>query len=130
MVKEISDAMNTHDDESHSDSSNQSGGNLTALLVRIQRQLSHLERKMDNMISILQERHPRGNSSVERPYYKKPPSRAFQAPGRFDNRKFQKRDEKSGEDGSDQKFYSRFTKQNGPSGHRKRTFPRKPQKRK
>jgi hypothetical protein len=128
MAKEISEAMNGHDDERRSDPSNQSGGNATALLVKIQRQLSHLERKMDNMISLLQERNSRGNSSLERSFHKKPPSRASQVPGRFDSRKFQKRNEKSGEEDAGLKFYSRFTKQNGQSGHRKRTFQRKPQK--
>ena len=120
--------MISHDEARHADSSNQSSRNATSLLLTMQTRLSRLERKMDDILGILQERHYRGNPSVERSFHKKPLLNS-RASGRFDNRKFEKRNEKSGEEGMGLKFYSRFTKQNGNSRHGKKTFPLKPQKR-
>jgi hypothetical protein len=110
--------------------SNQSDRNPSPLLIKIEQRLFHLERKMDSIISMLQEIQNSGNPQAEKPFKQKSLLRTSPASSRSGSRKIEKRNERSREKKPDQKFYSRFSKQSETSGPRKKTFRSKPQKRK
>jgi hypothetical protein len=129
MVKENSNEMHGHEDAGTPDSSDQPESKVAFLLIKIQHQLSRLERQMESIVSMMQERRYGGSASHDKPFRKKPFVGASRASGRFDSRRIEKRNEKPGEKDADQKFYSRFSKQNGRSGPGKKPFQRKPQKR-
>ena len=131
-MKENQTDVDRHYDAGHHDRSNQSGGNHASILANIQRQLFHLEKKMDSILGMLQEKQYRGSSPGDKPYRKNPALNASRKSGRFDNPRGGKRDEKSGGKDSGEKFYSRFSRPDGRSGHGSgnKPFRRKPQKRK
>ena len=113
-------------DHSSYDLPEQSGSDVASLLLKMQRQLVFLEKKIDSLIYQLQEGQPRGSSS-DKPFRKKPFSRTASPAGhsrRYENKEWK---EKPGKKDSDQGFYSRFSKTEGNrgSGPRKKPFHHK-----
>jgi hypothetical protein len=110
---------------------NQSGINATSMLIKIQRQLLHLEKKVDSLINML-EKENSGNLSADKPYRKNVLLKTSRAPGRSGSHRKEKGKEKSGDKGPDQAFYSKFIKTNRRPGQglRNKPFHHKSKKRK
>lgn len=118
--------MNKTSDRDIPAPSDQSGGDVAAVLKKIQLQLVYLEKKIDGLVNQLQERQYRENSSVDRPFAKKSHSKTKPVSGRSRSRENKKHGAKPEGKGSDQPFYSRFRKADGRpgSGSRKKSHHR------
>jgi hypothetical protein len=104
-----------HNDPHFSDGSDR---DVPSMLMKIQRQLTFIENKLDSLISQLQEgRHPERISDGIRAQ-KKSFLRVLPSPGRTRSRekKKQKAGFRSEEKDGDQPFYSRFRKPGGGPG--------------
>ena len=129
-MKKHTTEINRNNDQRHPDMSNQSDNNASSLLIKIEHRLFHLERKVDSIISMLQEKQNSDNSQAEKPFKKKSLLRISKTSGRSNNRRPEKRNEGSGKNDPGETFYSRFAKpykRSGPNS-RNKPFHRKPGK--
>ncbi|MBN2319883.1 MAG: hypothetical protein JXR49_12430 [Acidobacteria bacterium] len=110
----------------------QSGEDIVGMLIKMQRQLLFLEKKIDSLMHHLQEKPYRENSSTDRHFARKSYSKPLSISGRPRRHGSEKQREQSEEKGSDQAFYSKFRKTNGRpgAGPRKKPFHHKQKKRK
>jgi len=115
-----------------SDMPDQSDMDAASQLTKMQRQLLYLERKIDSLIDLLQEKQPRGNSPAGKPFRKRPFSKGPSSSGYVRRHDSKEQREASEERGSDQAFYSKFRKTGGRpgSGPRKRPSYHKQKERK
>ena len=117
-------------DRDISDQRDQSGGDVASLLMKIQRQLLFLERKIDRLTLQLQEKQYREDSSLDKkPYTPRPYSKSSSISGRVRSQRKERYRETSEEKGLDKAFYSKFRKTNGHPGSRKKPFQHKKRKR-
>lgn len=118
-------------DNNRSNLPDQSGKDVASLLLKMQRQLIFLEKKIDNLISQLQEKPYRESSHFDKPYRKKSFSKASPTSRHSRSYSNEKQKESSDDKGSDQAFYSKYRKTNGPSGSgsQKKPFHHKQKKR-
>jgi hypothetical protein len=132
ILKRETTLMSRHIEHDSPGIGNQSGGDETSMLIKIQRQLLHIEKKVDSLINMLQEKEYRGNLSAGKPYRKNALLKTSRAPGRSGRHRNEKGKEKSGDKGPDQGFYSKFIKTNGHPGQGSgsKPFNHKRQKRK
>jgi hypothetical protein len=109
-----------------------SGGDVAAILKKIQRQLVFLEKKIDGLVNHLQGRSYREDFPADRSYAQKSQVNSLPVTGHSRRPEKKKRRGKSEEKGSDQAFYSKFRKTSVPpgSGSRKKPFHRKKKVRK
>ena len=123
--------MSKHVDPDNSDRGNRSGGDPIFLLTKIHRQLLYLEKKVDRLINMLQEKGSGGNLSAGKLHQKNVLLKTSRTSGRSGIHGNEKGKEKSGNNGSDQVFYSKFNKTTGRFGQglRKKPFHRKSPKR-
>jgi len=114
-------------DRGNSAPAGQPGGDVMSLLLKMQRQLVFLEKKIDSLMHQLQERQYRENSYEDKVFTKKSHSKTKPVSGRLHSRENKKYREKSEEKGPEQAFYSKFRKTNAPlgSGSRKKPFHHK-----
>jgi hypothetical protein len=108
----------------------QSGGDVASLLIKMQRQLLFLERKIDRLMLQLQEKQYREDSSMDKPYAHGHSSKSSSVSGRVRSQGKEKHREKAEEKGSSKPFYSKFRETNGHPGSRKKPFHHKKKKRK
>jgi len=119
----------------------QSDKDVVSLLMKMQRQLLYLEKKIDILIKQSQEkphrgnpsseRPYRGNSSSEKPYRKKSYIKPLRSSGHSRRHGSEEKRDSTGEKNSDQAFYSKFRKrdENRGAGPRKKPSYRKPKTR-
>jgi hypothetical protein len=105
----------------------QSDGDVASLLIKMQRQLLFLEKKIDRLMLQLQEKQYREDSSTNKPYTPRPYSKSSAISGRVRSQRKGKKREKAEEKGSDKAFYSKFRVTDGHPGFgpRKKPFRRK-----
>ena len=115
--------MSKRVDPDNSDRGNRSGGDPIFLLTKIQRQLLHLEKKVDSLINMLQEKGSGGNLSADKPYRKHVPLKTSRAPRQSGSHRNERGKKKSGNKGSGQIFYSKFSKTTGRPGQGLRSKP-------
>lgn len=108
-----------------------SGDEILSLLLKMQRQLLFLEKKIDSLMHHFQDKKYRENSS-DKPFSKKSSSKPLPISRSTRSSENKKHREKPAENGSDKTFYSRFLKTNGNPGSnsRKKPFHHKTKKRK
>ncbi len=123
MIMKGTTQMSKHVDPDNSDRGNRSSGDPIFLLTKIQRQLLHLEKKVDSLINMLQEKGSGGNLSARKPHRKNVLLKTSQTSGRSGTHGNEKGKEKSGNNGSDQVFYSKFSKTTRLPGQGLRSKP-------
>jgi hypothetical protein len=114
-------------DNSSTDRAAQSGRDVASLLVKIQRQLVFLEKKIDILIHQSQENPDSRDPSIEKPYRKKPFIKPLRTSGPYRYHGKEEKGDSSGEKNSDKAFYSRYRKSKGnrSSGSRKKpSYPK------
>ena len=121
--------MNKSIDRDISDQRDQSGGDVASLLMKIQRQLLFLEKKIDRLMLQLQEKPYREGSPMDKTFTHKPYSKSSSISGRVRSQRKEKQREKAEEKGSDKAFYSKFRKTDRHPGSRKKPFQHKKRKR-
>lgn len=110
-------------DNSNTDRPAQSGRDVASLLVKIQRQLVFLEKKIDILIHQSQENPYSRDPSIEKPYRKKPFIKPQRTSGPSRRHGKEEKGESPGEKNSDQAFYSRYRKSKGNRGAGPRKKP-------
>jgi hypothetical protein len=105
-------------------------GDVASLLIKMQRQLHFLEKKIDRLALQLQEKQYREDSSMDKPYTPRPYSKSSSISARVRNQRKEKHREKAEERGPDKAFYSKFrvTNRHPGSDSRKKPFHHKKKK--
>lgn len=110
-MKEHSTDTQRHRDRKRYQMPDKSGNEVAMLLTKIQQQLYHLERRVDSIIDMLQEKHHAQRSPDEKHFRKKTHPSTTRSSGRLDSAGSGKQKRKYGEKGPRKPFYSRFADQ-------------------
>jgi len=94
-----------------------------SLLTQIERRLFHLERKVDRLIDMLQDRQNYENFPEDKPYRKNPHLKTSRESEHLSGRRKGKQRERTGDKAPAQPFYSKFRKSNGRSRSDLKTKP-------
>jgi hypothetical protein len=123
--------MSKSDDNIDNDRPVHTGRDIASLLVKIQRQLVFLEKKIDILIHQSQENPHSRNPSIEKPYRKQPFIKPLRTSGHSRRHGHEEKRESPGEQNSDKPFYARYRKGEGTrgSGSGKKSFYHKQKKR-